>query len=485
MPESLHEQIDRERGTTQPNAADLETYRLYAAGEHTSTLTPRQKAILGGASRQPYSDNVADMVIAAWSNRLKLRGFHCEDEGVQTFLDEFYTHNQLASMSYDINYAVGRDGNHAVILRWLPDDAPPMEESDNEEPPIPPRVTGGQVTAHNEDWWDGKQGVWVAYDDRGRPAYAVKDFVTLVGDPPHKADRRTVYFTDRIERYIKDGGGWQPYPLPDEPWPVPWVKQDGAPLGIPVIHYSFPRFGKRRYGISELAGGFLGNQDHINDMQQDLTAAARLLGFQILWSTGIEWAENPVLEPGVLLHADAPDAAFGVLPAGDIKQIRDAHGTKLQTIARMTMTPIHIIQGGTWPAGIALVQADKPLIAKCMRLMESIGPSHTTKAHRATEMANAFGGAGLNEDALITSVFADPEQLDQLAQAELDEAKAKALKAREELKDRKSLIDIGLTEEEVEEILTDREEQAQKAMELAMQSQQAAADGAAQREQVA
>lgn len=390
-----------------------------------------------------------------------LKRFECEDDAVATFLNEFYTHNHLSDLSYDINYATGRDGNHAIMLRWLPDDAPPMEDSDNEEPPVPPVVNGGQVTCHAEDWWDGKTGIWVAYDDRGRPAYAVKDFKAILDNPSGgvtEVERRTVYFPNRIERYIMDGQGWRPYRLPTETeWPVPWLKRDGTPLGLPVVHYAFPRFGKRRYGVSELAGGFLANQDHINDVQLDLTASARLLGFQILYSTGIDWVETPKLEPGAFLHADDPGASFGSIPAGDLGQLKDAHNVKLQTLARMTMTPIHIISGGTWPAGIALVQADKPLIAKCFRQGESIGPSHTTLAHRATEMANAFGGASLNEDALITSVFSDPEQLDQLAQAELDKAKADALLAREQLTDVRSLIAMGLSEEEAGQIISERE----------------------------
>jgi hypothetical protein len=333
-------------------------------------------------------------------------------------------------------------------------------------------VSGGQVTVHSEKWWDGKTGVWVAYDDRGRPSYAVKDFTVMMDNPAGGVvprDRRTVYYPGRIERYIRDGGGWQPFELEGERFPVPWVKRDGSPLGLPVIHYAFPRFGEQQYGTSELAGGFLANQDHINDMQQDLTASARLLGFQILWSTGIDWTEStPSLEPGAFLHADAPDANFGAIPAGDLKQIRDAHATKLQTIARMTMTPIHIISGGTWPAGIALVQADKPLIAKCMRLMESIGPSHTTKAHRATEMANAFGGAGLNEDAIITPVFADPEQLDQLAQAELDDAVAKALISFEQLKSKYALLKAGMSEEEADAFIEERKQREAEAAEQAI-----------------
>lgn len=463
--EALHAQIDRERKATSPQVSDLKIYRRYVEGNHDATLSPEMKTLLGAASKYPYADNVADMVLAAWSSRLTLTAFEVDDEPVREFLDDFYTRNHLGDLSYDTNYATGRDGNHALMLRWLSDDRASQPLSlEAEAPDVVPSRTTGQVTVHTEDWWDGECGVWVAYDDRGRPAYAVKEFLQpIVQDDGRvvQKKRRTVYFPGRIERYIEEGRGWAAYSLPDEPGHiVPWTKRDGSPLGIPVVHFSFPRFGKRRYGVSELAGGFLASQDHLNDVQQDLTAAARLLGFQILWSTGVAWQTTPKLEPGTFLYAEGDAAKFGNIPAGDLKQLIDTHGLKLQTIARMTATPIHIITGGDWPAGIALVQAEKPLIAKVMRLAAAIGPSWATVAHRATEMTNAFGNAGLDEDALIAAVFANPEQLDQLAQAQVDETKAKALVAREMLSDRQSLIDFGLTEQEADDILRRRDERA-------------------------
>lgn len=450
MPESLHDQIDRERKVANPDVANLATYRRYAEGDQDGTLTPDQKLMLGAVAKHPYADNVADMILAAWASRLVLTGFNVEDGTVSEWLEGFFVRNQLNDLSYQVNYATGRDGNHAVLLRWLPDDRAAIPDNPMDEAgELPVSYRPGRVTVHSEPWWDGKTGVWVAYDDRGRPAYAVKDFEVMIEQqqgPPAKRMRRTVYFPDRIQRFLQDGAGWIPYPLDGEPETgiVPWTKRDGSPLGIPVIHFAFRRFGRPRYGVSEFAGGFLANQDHINSIQQDLAAAASLIGFQILTATGVSFDAAPKLNPGTILHTSKDAARFGAIPAGDIGQLTSALETKLQTVARDSATPMHIIKGGDWPAGIALVQAEKPLIAKVMRLAASIGPSWASAAHRATEMANAFGSESLDEDALIVTRFADPEQLDQLAQAEVAKAKADAQMALELLNDEESLVAVGL-----------------------------------------
>lgn len=465
--EGLHARIERERKTIDPAAPEVAVYRRYAEGTQASTLSPEMHHILGAAARHPYADNVPDMVISAWASRLVLERFEVEDQAVADFLSGLFTRNALGDLSYDVNYATGRDGNHALMLRWLPDgvtlqdqssaasDGMAAWEAEQGDVALPAVGSSGRVTVHAEPWWDGKTGVWVSYDDQGRPAYAVKDFIATFFDSDGNATerlRRTVYWPDMIQRFVQDGEGWRPFPLPGErpDGVVPWLKRDGSPLGIPVIHFSFPRFGERTYGVSELAGGVLANVDHINDLQQAIASAARMAGYQVLWATGAQFASAPRLSPGAFLYSASGDAKFGAIPAGDLTQLMAAHQMKLQTVARMTATPMHVISGGDWPSGMALVQAERPLIAKVRRLAAVIGPSWATVAHRATEIANAFGGLQLNEDSLISSAFEDPEQLDQMAQAELLQARAQAQLSVEMLTSAESLMAVGMTRAEAD-----------------------------------
>jgi len=455
--------IEREREAAFPNANQVVEFRRYVAGDHDGTIGYEQKQILGGAAKHPFADNVADMVIAATAARLDLTGFRVPDDAVAEFLaDDLFVRNQLGDLAYDCHYATARDGNHAVTLNWEADERATT-------PSTAGGPTNGRVTLHLEDWWDGNVGIFVAYGRDGHPVYAVKEFREMidVGEGPKDRLRRTIYLPGEIQRYIKEAAEWVGWRLPSDPpggndGVVPWTRADGRSLGIPVVPFSNPRFGRRLYGASDLAGGFLAVQDQLNDVQIDITAAARMLAFQIITATGVEFPKDPVLGPGSILKSSAADARFGSIPAGDIGQLIDAHGTKLQTIARNASTPIHIITGGDWPAGVALVQAEKPLISKVERLAKTIGPSWATVAHRATEIANAFGRAALDEDAAITAVFAAPEKLDPLAVAEVQKAEAEAQAAIELLQDEESLVAIGIPEDEARRRLARRQAAAER-----------------------
>jgi hypothetical protein len=453
MAEGLHAQIERERRAAFPNAADLIEFRRYVAGDQDGTIGFEQKQILGTVAKHPFADNVADMMISATAARLDLTGFTSPGDAVAAFLtDDLFVRNQMGDLGYDCHYAASRDGNHAVMLNWEADERA-------RQPNTPGGPIGGRVTLHLEDWWDGTTGIFVAHGRNGRPSYAVKDFREMIGDPPRDRLRRNIYFPGEIHRFIKEGGEWSPYPLDGEPANgiVAWTRADGRPLGIPVVPFSNPRFGRRLYGSSDLAGGFLAVQDQLNDIQMDVTAAARLLAFQIITATGVTFPKDPVIAPGTMLQASKETARFGAIPAGDITQLTEAHGLKLQTVARNASVPIHIITGGNWPAGIALVQAEKPLITKVERLAKTIGPSWATVAHRATEIANAFGRAQLDEDSPIAAVFAAPEKLDPLAVAEVRKMEAEAQAAIEMLTDRESLIAIGIPEVEADARLQRRQ----------------------------
>ncbi len=452
--QSLHRRIERDRSDAFPDAKAIVEYRRYAEGDHDATISANQRTFLGNASRadHPYADNTCDTICDAAASRLDLTGFVVEDDGVQGFLDGLFVRNQMGDLAYDVHYAAIRDGNCAVTLRWVPDS------------PGTSQRAGGRVTMEAEGWWNGSAGMFVAFDRTSVPSYAVSDFSewlntnTGSGGPDVVRQRRTVYFPDHIERYIKDGQGWAPYPPQGEPSHVlPWTKRNGQPLGVPVIPFANARFGRRRYGTSDLAGGILGNQDHLNDIQIDITAAAKLLAFQLLTATGVEMDGPLVLQPGTMLKSPQPDARFGAIPAGDITQLVEAHDLKLQTIARSSKMPLHLIKGGDWPSGIALVQADKPQILKAMRLAKTIGPSWASLAHRATEITNAYGAQELDEDALITALFAAPERLDPLALAEVRKMEAEAQAAIELLGDEESLLAIGIPLEEARARLARRE----------------------------
>ena len=472
MPEPIHRRISRERSAALPDAAMVRDYRSYAEGKQRATISAEQKAILGSVYGHEFADNVCDLILSTAASRLELTGWRVDDEATKTFLDDLYVKNQVADFSYDVHYSAPRDGNHAIGIRWLPDSTPKTAIDANPETEAPETRGSGRVTIHHEPWWNGNdtgEGVFVAYDASGFPAYAVKDFTQVMGGdtgPVLTRRRRVIYWPDHFERYIHEGAGWSLMRLDSDPSTspdgiVPWEKADGSPLGIPIIHVPNGRFGKAPYGVSDLAGGIMGQQDHLNDLQWDLVAAARLTAFQMIAATGISSVEKLRVGPGRILQAGSADARFTPIPAGDLSQIINAIKQKLESIARNSATPAHEITGGDWPSGVALLRSEIRFIGKIQRMAKTIGPAWATVAHRATEVANTFGGLGLNEDALITAVFAPPEKLDALALAQVDKERVEVYARLQDITDPELMAKTGLvTIEEANAITAARQSRA-------------------------
>lgn len=442
-----HDEIEDARKRAQPRADQVPVFRRYAQGTQDQTLTMAQRRLLsrlGAKIARTLADNVLALIIATAASRLELQRWAVEDDGVQAMLDTLWLTSRVDGLQFDVHSMALRDGNAGVSLRWKPD----------------PSGTGGRVTLHREPWWDGTAGLFVAYDDYDEPAWAVRDWTELIGGKERQ--RRVVYEPDAIFRYIREGNGWQPYPLPGDPeWPVPWVTRDGTPLGLPVAHFpNAARDDDGHYGRSDIAG-LLALQDDLNSIQHDLTAAAAFTGFQMYTATGVADGERIKVGPGRLLSSDDPKASFGVLAAGDMSKLTEAHAYKRQTMAVDSSTPIHLITGAEWPSGEALLRAEMPLVDKVRKLARVLGPPWVLVAHRATEIANTFGGMALDEDAPITAVFAPPERLDELTELQVQQARVTLYAALTGMTDRTLLLKTGLvTEAEADAIIAAADERA-------------------------
>lgn len=456
MPESIHERIDRERKAL-PDTANVRLYREYAEGKQRGTLSSEQIYFLRSLTGHDHADNVMDTVLATGASRVEFQGFEVGDDEVQQALDDVMVRNGLLDVQYDVHYPTLRDGNHALGLSWR-DGASPMRADEGDDLSLP-ELPFGRVVVSQEPWWDGKQGVFVGYDEDGRtPVYAVKDWYAWMdlGGSMVKRQRRVIWYPDHIERYIRDGQGWVSFRLPGDPeegQPINWEKRNGEPLGIPIIHFANGRFGKAPYGMSDLAGGLIGLQDEVNDLHRDITAAARLTAYQMYWMTGHDNSgkDKVTIGPGVLLWSSSKEARFGVLQAGSLKELIDGLLSKIQTIARNSATPQHLITGGDWPSGEALLRAESPLVDRSRRVIRSITPSWTTLGHRSTELINTFGRGTLDESKLIKAKFAPAERRDELTIQQIEGAKIDALLSLLELgfSKRAVLRKYGLTDEQI------------------------------------
>jgi hypothetical protein len=212
----------------------------------------------------------------------------------------------------------------------------------------------------------------------------------------------------------------------------------------------------------------IGLQDEINDIQRDVSAGARYAGYQMIYATGTTPRIDPetleeipiAVEPGAVFQDRNPDARFGTLTPGSLQELERALKIKLDAISRQTSLPLPVITGN-WPSGEALLRFELPLTDKARTIGGAVGPAWSSTAHKAVRMVNTFGKGDLDEEALITAIFAPPERRDVLTRSEI------ADKISKHVSEKETLITLGYTPERAEEIIKERQEDADRAAENA------------------
>lgn len=456
----IHAEIEQERKAAMPDPEIVKTFRQYARGVQRSTLGAGQEMILRGILGNLFCDNICKRIIVEVRNRLELIRYEVPNEAVSTELRNQWVLNRMAALQASTHFAMLRDGNAAVSMSWA----------------------GDRVALHRELWWNGTSGIFVAYDEDDKAKYAIKDWYVYIRGERKK--RRVIWFPGEIQRYIMQGNGWEPYRLETDPPgtdPIGWKHADGSDLGIPVVHFAniqIPNDGTgdrdeivtresdpdQHYGMSELDGGVLGLQDELNDIQRDVTAAARYAGYQMISATGTTPRIDPetleeipiIVEPGAVFQDRNPDARFGTLTPGSLQELERAIKIKLDAASRQTSLPLPVITGN-WPSGDALLQFELPLTDKARTIGSSAGPSWSSIAHKMVRMINTFRRAALDEAALITAIFASPERRDVMTRSEI------AVKVSPMVSEKERLIILGYTPERADEIIKERTEDAERA----------------------
>lgn len=455
-----HTRIDRERKDSVPEGVkwpDVKKYRDYARGRQRGTLNADQIRILQSVIGNKFSDNILRKILSEHTNRSRIARFDVDGERETEFLYMIWVKNQLPDLYAKAIYATLRDGNHALLLDWIP-------SSDPTDP------WGGYVAISRERWWDGKEGIFVYYGDGGKAEYAVKEW-----QDGERRWRKNVYYPDAIHRYRSDGGSWQPYNLPQDVnildqsgMPirgiVPWRKPDDSPIGIPVIHLANGSDDDTPYGASLFAGGALAFQDQINAIQHDITAAAMLNGSPQTFSSGFDLPTDPNdptkklvprTGPGAHHHTDEKDARWGTLSPGSLAELETAYDLKVSALCRNTNTPLHTISN-QWPSGEALFRADMPIVQDTKNLADSVGPAMASGMHRATVIYNTFGtGPEIDENALIRTIFEAPELRDEIYRWDVATRAAAYVSAREVLRI------AGYEPSRIDEIMEEKDDEAE------------------------
>lgn len=491
---TIHERIRIDRDTTIIQNgfvwSDLITFKDYANGKQAVVLSDKQKEILKNLNYNMFCDNVCHQILSETIGRVQFQGWKCNKVETQKWLSQFFKLAKIARRQNDFHFRSLRDGNFAVSVNW-----------DNKKK---------RVQVYKEPWWDGISGVYLHYDDAGNVEYAVKEWCKEImvkqdggGSVPTFVWRRLIWFEDRIERWEgsqvtglsgsnnNSAQTWYPISLPEDrgQWPVPWVDKNGEPLGIPFVH--FPNVGKTYgdYGVSELDGGIIGYQDQLNDAQLSITSTIRMTGGQMYYGTGVKTPLKPdktpapiKVEAGMFLTTENENAKFGILPAGDISKQIEGYNLKLKRVSQMASIPHHVITGGDWPSGEALLRAEAPAVNKAWRQIEQYSVSWTEVATTVMRIHNRFKApndpvidANLEDDTFIETVFADPEKRDAISKSIIVHNLASNISKKEALRI------MGYTDQQVEvvyqEIVDESTEAADQMTKVLMARQPAGTMG--------
>ena len=375
-------------------AAKYAQFRDYYAGEHLTQLTKRMRAFLELKTDQEFSLNFCPIVVDSLAEKLKVAKFECDPDA--DLLAEWWKLNRMDAQQAVVHLAGVRDGDTYVLVEW-----------DNEKKR--PRFT-------QENAYDGTQGLHVIYGDERHlePVVAIKRW-TITSGRNVKTRRTNLYYADRIEKYTDLGTGqaWQPFAEDGQSWPIPWTDsggEGGVPLGIPIVHFRNKDQGYS-YGESELED-VVPMSNALNKTLIDLLAAADTTGFRNYWMTGGK-PEGMSTAPGSWLYNTSPEARIGNIDGADLTGLISLKDSVIFDIARLTRTPLSSFQiTGQVAAAGTLKEQRSGLIAKARDRQTVFGNAWEDVMAFGRKLHNVFGPGGMNEEAEVSTVWADDEKPD-------------------------------------------------------------------------
>jgi len=401
--------------------------RRYYAGDHDVKLTERQKEWMQQhGSTVRFTVNHCPTVVDSVVERLNVIGTNTPDaeQGAEDeaggWVWRMWKRNRMDAKQRTVYRMAERDGEAFVMVdydqargqvRWLPHQRY-VDES-----------AGG----------DG-YGMWMEYpqgDMMQEPERAVKQWSETYVDERGKEQvrvRRTVYYPDRIERYVRGRGGeWEPFEETAEdgtvtPSKVAWVDGAGRPLGIPVAHFYVPG---RTSALSEI----IPLQDMLNKAWLDIMAAVDTTGFGMVATLGFIPTTDgrPPESDGSNLMKIAPGQWFGTLKPPSEAAIQQINPASLQPlletedrivvrIASVSDTPLsRFMTSRQIAAEGTLKQQEAPLLAKCKERMTLYGNAWEDVFAVSMRLAVHFGGEELDPDLTVEVVWDEIETRNDMA----------------------------------------------------------------------
>ena len=396
--------------------------RNYYNGAQEDFLTPRVREFLGLHGDNPFALNVCETVVSAVANVLNVIGFDTSEppreDGTKPhsiWAADVWRRNKMDSLQDVVHEYALADRETFVIVDW--------DAEGNF-----PRLVHNQRFVDVDAGGDG-MGVWMVYENDDiyqRPQYAVKQWVETTwtaGGLPRTSTRRTVYYEDRIERYVYDSG-WKSFETDDLPAVQPLLDGRGEPLGIPVIHFKNKGYRAEHWKAIPM-------QDAINKTLVDILGANDLTAFKSFFAIGFMPTTDgkPLSGDGSNALSIGPGVINGVASkTPDQVQLQEIEGADnsplmkslidLVTLtAQITDTPVSRFVVTAQVAGADTIKAQNDALNKKAEDRRGLfGDGWGQAMSLARKYANLYGNAGLDEDVEFRPLWQHDRTLEELQQ---------------------------------------------------------------------
>lgn len=411
----------------------LRKFRDYYEGRQSICFVGESLQTDFGTKLQGLTANRCQAVIDAVNDRLKVVGIEDDDSTTtneQSALDAWREQN-LDTLSRQVHLSAQIEGDAYVIAF--------------------PTADGIEVFPQNSDQ------IAVAYDDeRPDQLYAA----LKVWKRRDGTWRANLYYRDRLEKYessAKDvdvpenSAAWHAYEDEgDSSWPITygWNR-------VPVFHFATnSRIGE--YGRSDLAD-IIPLQDRLNQTLANEAVAEEYQGFRQRWATGIQPIYdadgNPInpFDQGAdqLWVSTSTDTKFGEFSAADLSQLEAvAEGHELRIARTAGIPAYYVAQMGTPPSGESLKTTENRFLSKIEARQTSYGLTWA-------DLLNFILTVGGIVNPKVRVRWKSPE-----TRVEGELIKQALQKVTLGVSQRQALIELGYTDEQVDEFEEETAESA-------------------------
>jgi hypothetical protein len=410
--------------------------RDYYEGRHNMAFAQERFATVFGERFWEITDNLCPAIVDTVADRLTITGFSSSAVRRRTVAGQTVVADPLGSQAWAIwkRNRMRQRSNEVHRESLLTGDGYAIVWPDeNGQAAIWPQVADEMVVEYSEL----------------RPGELVR-----AGRVWRQADGRTrvtIYFRDRIERYVSDRtrvpgtvAAKQMMLLPDG--------EVENPFGVPVFHFPNKRlFG---YGVSEL-DDVIPLQDALNKSVCDMLVAMEFAAFRQRWATGLDVevdedgkAKAPPFRPGVdrIFAAEDKEVRFGEFAETNLEQFLKVQEDLRAEIARVSGTPLHylFITRGDFPSGEAMKSAEARLTEKLEDRHDAHGPTW----QRLMTFALTVESARLPQTFELRTSWADPAP-----RSDEERARTGLMKRQLGVSRRQVLKEQGYNDELIEEMI--------------------------------